>query len=137
MERALVFQYSERFGFGRVRPGGGEGIGLFEDFIDGDGGRAVEDEILRNGGIADGEIAPDPVSYTPLDVYKRQCLRLPSVADAADGLDAVAIGAELLPERPDVHVDGARLAAVVRAPDLLHQLLARPGDAGMRQKELQ
>ena len=40
-------------------PGGGEGVGLFENFIDGDGGRAVEDENLRDGGIADGEIAPN------------------------------------------------------------------------------
>ena len=36
-----------------------------------------------------------------------------------------------------MHIHRAALAAVVRAPDLLHQLVAREHDAGLGQKELQ
>ena len=49
----------------------------------------------------------------------------------------LAAGAKLLPQRPDVHVNRARFAVVIRAPDLFHELVAREGHAGMLQEQAQ
>ena len=62
---------------------------------------------------------------------------LQTVADSANRLYHLAESAELLAQRAYVHINRARLAAVVSAPDFLHQLVARECRARVRKKEFE
>ena len=57
------------------------------------------------------------------------------VADAADGLDDASRLAQLLAEGFDVHIDGARFALVIEAPDLGEDPVAGHDDALIDEEE--
>ena len=60
-----------------------------------------------------------------------------TVADVADRDDQLARGAELLPQRLDVHIDGARFARKRKAPNGVHQAAACHDGALVLKQELQ
>src|ERR1041384_4641201 len=58
-----------------------------------------------------------------------------AIADADHGFDAIAAQPEFLPQAADVHVERARVAEILIAPDVIEQIL--PGDhaaAAFRQR---
>ena len=99
--------------------------------------------------MSDGAERRSPTAVTVIRLPKlaepeaRRILLLEAVADAAHGeeeLGLLRVALELLPQVADVDVDGARVAVLGVAPDVLEQGLAGEhpaGRAGERAEDLE